>query len=488
MITRSPEQQWESMPAWMGGKRRFESAETNRLNSAHWTFAKDESVNAWLQTQLETMRARSHYEAKQNGMILGMINTHADDVVGVDGPTLQVISDDPEYNAAVEEAWQAWFAAPTPDPTDSGATLLKSWVKALWKNGEYLGQLVTDRAATGPVQLRFYPRTPRLLTTPADYVADSQVFMGIRFNEFRRPTQYYFADETISGTTYNYSYQTWPADLVVHGFVKEEEGQVRGIPWCNTALTPSADLRDYDDQVQDAARQIADSCGMFYTERDDVTTWPTPESVDIERRTIKTAPPGWKPWQFQATQPPVQYPEYRAERMREFGRPVSMPLARIRLDYSRYNFSSARLEVQNYYSSVGALQHWISGTPKSFGTLNRLVDEVVKESRFLDPRLRRRPARVSYQWSWPKPPHVDPTKEANAEGTALANNTISLIDALAARGTDLETHIAKLQRVVQAFETAGLAMPKWLADQLAADPVLVEAISESLSEEAVTDE
>ena len=458
-----PEQQWVSHPSWLdGGVRRFESANTTRLNSAHWTYAHDESVNAWLSAQLATIRARTHYECRQNGIVLGMLATHADDIVGPDGPTLQVLSDAAGYNDALEQLWQDWFACPTPRRNVSGASLLKMWVKTLWRCGEFLGQLVTDDQADGPVQLRIQPLHPRLLGTAATVSTDANVFMGIRFDRFGRPTQYLIADPEIDGSLYTTRYTPVPADLIVHEFIVEEEGQLRGIPWLNTGLQPAADLRDYDDQVQDAARQIADQSGILYTEHPDATPWLSPESVDVQRRTIKTAPPGWKPFVYPATQPPVQYPDYRAERQRELGRPVGMPLMMIRLDASKYNYSSARLETQNYYRAIAGLQSWLSGTQRSTGMLSRLVDAIAAEARFSVPALRNKPRSVRYQWTWPSRPHVDPTKEADAEETSLGTRTLTLTDALAARGRDLETHIAMLQREQQVFEAAGLPQPAWM--------------------------
>lgn len=479
---------WESHLAWMSGdgQRHFESASTNRLNSAHWTYAQDESINGWLSAQLSTIRARANYECRQNGIVLGMVNTHADDVVGRDGPTLQVISDDPQYNAALEEAWNNWFSAPTTDPEVSGVSLIKSWVRSLWKNGEFLARIVTDPLADGPIALRLLPTHPRLLGTPGSAAGTSDVFMGIRFNAFKRPVQYYIMDDDISGSTYSATYTVLPPDLVIHRFIIEEDGQLRGIPWLNTALQPAADLRDYDDQVQDAARQIADQSGILYTDHPDAQPWLAPESVNVQRRTIKTAPPGWKPFVYPATMPPVQYPDYRAERQRELGRPAQMPLATIRLDYSKYNYSSARLETQNYHTSICGLQQWISGTPRSTGTLNRLVDLVAAEMRFSDPRLLMKPDKVVYQWTWPQRPHVDPTKEANAEGIALGNGTITLIDALAARGTDLETHLERMRRVRDAFEAAGVPMPAWTG-AAAEEPDTDDADTEDETEEAPAD-
>jgi len=472
---------YESIPPWMGGTRRFEAAETNRLNSAHWTWAQDESINSWLSTQLETLRARATYECKQNGMVLGMVNTHADDVVGQDGPTLQVMSDDVAYNDALEALWGEWFAAPTPDTEMSGAAWLKQAVKGLWKEGEFFARIVTDPLADTSVALRVQPLAARLIDTPADLTGNDNVFMGIRCNSLRRPTQYYVYQESLDGLSTGLVYETVPADLMIHKFIVEEPGQLRGLPWLNTSLQPSADLRDYDDQVQDAARQIADQTGILYTDRDDIPTWTAPENVDVERRRIRTAPPGWKPFVYPAVQPPVQYPDYRAERMREFGRPAGMPLATIRLDYSRYNYSSARLETQNYHRAITGLQSWISGTQRSVGTLNRLVHALAAEARFVVPALRRRPRVVRLQWTWPQRPHVDPTKEANAEAIALQNATQTLIDVLASRGEDLETHIAKLRRVIDSFEAAGLPMPQWGGQQI--DQTMVDSLASALKEE-----
>ena len=267
------------------GQRYFESAETTRLNQAHWMMAQDESINCWLAEHLEKIRARSAYEARQNGTVLGVINTHADDIVGPDGPTLQVISDDDVYNTALESAWREWFAAPTNKPNVSGAAWLKLCIRSLWKNGEYIDQIITDPNASGPVAMRLRPVHPRRLRAPVDKTGDPNVFMGIRFDALGRPSQYYISNPTAMGAPRLDlgQYATVPPDLIIHEFIAEEEDQARGVPWLNTALQPSADLRDYDDQVQDAARQMADQSALLYTENPE-TVWQSPEQTTVERR------------------------------------------------------------------------------------------------------------------------------------------------------------------------------------------------------------
>ncbi len=479
---------YQSMPTW--GNRYFESAETNRLNQAHWVRADDVSVNVWLAAQLPTIRARATYETRQNGIVQGLQNTYADDVVGPDGPTLQVISDDPEYNSALEELWRGWFAAPTPRTNLSGTTLLKLWVRNLWRCGEFLARIATDDQADTPVKLRLLPIHPRRLVNPASLAGDPNTTMGIRFDSMGRPAQYFIADAPISGNYLGLLNATpYPPDLVIHEFSLDEEDQARGIPWLNPGLQPSADLRDYDNQVQDAARQIADQSAILYTEHPDAQLWTSPETTDVQRRTIRQAPPGWKPFIYPATMPPVQYPDYRAERLREIGRPVGMPLLMIRLDASRHNYSSARLDTQCYRRAIAGIQSWLSGTERSVGTLNRLVDAIAREARFVISALRRRPAKVSYRWTWPAMPHVDPVKEATAEQIALETGTLLFADAVAGRSRDLEGHLAGMVREREMLADAGMASLPWLAGGSGNDAPTVDAaqqVTDALEEAGVT--
>jgi lambda family phage portal protein len=453
------------MPAW--GARRFESADTHRLNQAHWEFADDQSVNTWLANQLSIVRARANYEARQNGTVLGVINTHADDIVGPDGPTLQVISDDPAYNQALEQAWKKWFASPTYRPNISGAQWLKLRIRSLWKNGEFIDQLITDPQAEGPIKLRLRPIHPRRLCTPVDLTGDPNVFMGIRFDGLGRPAQYYISSATPVGMqTFNLAnFVPIPPDLMIHEFIAEEEDQARGVPWLNTALQPSADLRDYKQTVHHAARRSAAIDGMLCTTHVDVQPWLSPEETRLQDGTIPMAPPGWTPQFAPPNQPPVQFVEYVSEGERPIGRPMGMPLLMIRLDSARHNYSSARLDTQTYGRACNGLQYWISGTEQSYGTLNRLVDTVAAEGRFSIPALRRRPALVTYKWTWPARPHVDPAKEALAEETSLETRALTLTDAVAARGKSIESHIATLVRERQLFEEAELPLPVYMTDQ-----------------------
>ena len=451
---------YESAPLW---SRRWEAGDTDRLNEAHWLYAQDESLNTWLSAQLPTIRGRATLEVKNNGILKGMIATHADDIVGPDGPLLNVTSDDAAYNEALEELWRVWFYAPTHLPNLSGAALLKLWVRALWKQGSFLAQIITDELADGPVKMRVRPMHTRRLGTPAELAGNPRMYNGVEYDRLGRPIRYYIQQQEGIGTDYVNvtAFDPVPADLIIHEYIRDEEDQGMGDPWLSPTLQPSADLRDYDNQVQDAARQLADNTPLLYADGQDVVTWTNPEALTRERRVIPMVPPGWKAQWPNATQPAAQYPDYRGERMREFGRPVGMPLMLIRLDSSKHNYSSARFDSQVYDRAVEGLQYWLSGSENSYGTLNRLLDEIAREARFTIPELRTRPPRVIYEWTWPKRPHVDPSNEASGEQISLQTGTTTEIDVLASRGETLERHIAKKKRVQEAYEAAGMEPPKY---------------------------
>ncbi len=456
--------------------RRWEAAETNRLNQAHWQNVTGNPINQDLLADLERLRTRCSYEAFNNGIVDGVINTHAEDIVGADGPTLQVLSDSPAYNTALEQLWPDWFSAPCPNRRVSGAALLKLWIRGLWTNGEFLAQHMTGRDdRRSPVRLRIKPIHTRRLATPHGSAGDKNVIMGVRLSEDGQPQQYHIAKTQRFGAfeLLGTEYEPISADMIIHEFLLREEDQARGVPWLSSSLSPIADLRDYDAQTLDAARSAADQAIFWYAEHPDAPFLEVNESMEIERRTQSTGPPGWKPMQLTPQQPTAQYVEYRRERQAEIGRPVGMPLMMVRLDSARHSYSSARFDGQIYARSCRGIQYWISGSPKARGTLSDLADEVAREGGLIRGLLPPRPPRVQYAWLWPEPPHVDPQKEAQAERITLENGTQTYTEALAARGKDLETTIATRKRETKKLAEAGLPglpVPKRIEDDLADQP------------------
>ena len=148
-----------------------------------------------------------------------------------------------------------------------------------------------------------------------------------------------------------------------------------------------------------------------------------------------------------------------------------MPLLIAQADASNHNYSSARFDSQGWGRFVQFVQHFLSGSERSYGILNRLVDIVLAEARFTVPELRNPPKDVAYQWTWAARPHVDQLKEAAASEKNLTTRKSSLTEELAAEGKSIDSHIRVLSREVQKFEKAGLPLPSYMTGSGESDEV-----------------
>jgi len=437
--------------------RRWDAADTHRLNEAHWQHAHGQPINADLASDLKTLRARCSYEAANNPIVEGVIFSHGVDLVGSQGPTLQVVSDSDQYNDALEQLYTDWAQMPDINGRLSMADLLNQSVKLWWTKGEHVWQKVTADVGDDEISLRLLSIDPDRLDTPPGMHGDPLVALGVRRTKQGRPTNYYIAQPEFFGpyTFFATKFDELPSDDVIHQYEELEPGQVRGFPWLASALQTVADLRDYDQQVLDAARNAAAQGVVWYAEHPDASYLEVNESTPFQRGMNQTGPPGWKPMMIDPSQPGAHYVEFRTERLRELGRARSMPLMKILLGSEDHSFASARMDNQNYGRSLQMLAGW---TERS--SLNPLVNALAREGslirrngRYLLPP---RPARVTLKWNWPKQPHVDPVKEANAQDTKLKNGTISLYEAIEDDGRDVDAVIAGRKRANQQLLAAGL--------------------------------
>lgn len=431
--------------------RRWEAAETTRLNLAHWAKAVARPINVDLKADLANLRARCAYEVANNPIVEGMISTHATDLIGHSGPTLQVQyeGEDREYEEQLEAAWLTWWEDVDRNGEVSGSDMLEQWIRMWWLTGEMLAQIVTegegDEAKTKLLNLH-----PSRLSTPTSAVGDQKIVMGVERDKYGKPLKYHVtgADGQLASVP-----DPIDAEYIIHEFRRLEPGQARGVPWLACVLPTVADLRDYDAQVLDAARAAADHGVLLHTNHPDSEFFnmSSSESYDIERRRMVTLPPGWDATQMTPQQPSTTYGAYRKERHLDLGRPVNMPGMIVRLDSSGHNYSSARFDNQLYHRGNIKIEGWIERR-----ILNRLVKLVEREARLAKEITAQRPPGVRNVWTWPVPPHVDPSKEAKAEQTRLESGTLSLSMAAAAHGISVDELIAQRQRDNERLVKAGL--------------------------------
>jgi len=420
-------------PQWAAA-RNWEAAETTEENKHQWLRADGRTINEILIDSLNDIAARAILEARRNPTVEGVIKSHACDVVGDEGPGLQMRTDDDAWNREAEAIW-----AEIAGQIDGSGTLsLGEWLRQdmyqSWVAGDMICQIVDDAQAETVVKTRIHPINPNRLRSPTGAANFENLMLGIERNKLNRPTHYHFLDEVRN----EFGFVGWGTTRVVardilHFFESLEPGQVRGWPRMASCLQAVSDLREYDNAVLDAAKVQAMMNVIMSTTNPNQEPDDNPADLKLKRMGTTRAPVGWNVQSLQTSHPNAQNTEFRKERSRDLGRPAGMPLMQIRLDSSGHNYSSARFDAQTYQKANRIIQGSL-GRHRVYPIVRLVLIEAMQKG-ILAPRLFQR-NEVGFRW--PQPPHVDPVKEAMAERIRLENRTLSPQDACSAYNLDFD--------------------------------------------------
>jgi capsid protein len=220
-----------------------------------------------------------------------------------------------------------------------------------------------------------------------------------------------------------------------------------------------------------AAETAADFAGILYTdapaggEADQAEPF---EPIELEKRSLLTMPGGWKMSQMQAEQPTTTYGEFKHEILNEISRCLNMPYNIAAANSSGYNYASGRLDHQTYYKAIRVDQAHLETV-----VLDRILAAWLDEAALLPGLI---PAGVGpiarwpHQWFWDSHEHVDPAKEANAQGTRLTNHTTTLADEYARRGQDWETQIRQRAKELSLMAELGIPSASGVAMEQQEEP------------------
>lgn len=437
---------------------RYAAAENTRWNRAQFRNAHGQSINNDLAAQLPTLMARCSYEYAMNPMFEGVVNTFKDDVVGCEGPTLQVSSDDQAFNEIVEDAWRTVFADPDPSHRIGGPESMKCWVGALLLAGSYVNVQTTTRRAGSPILFGWRSVHPRRLVTPPGMGGDQNVAFGYRFDDNGAPIEYYIdRGRTYHGISFaGVEYDTIPAAAVQHCYMHVEAEQLTGAPLMASGLETAADLRQLERYVLESMKNCAANTPGLQANNPEAMSDPdpTPTSGELcyEPGQVPVAPKGWAWVSMTPTQPSAQYLDYRRQRLSELGRPIHMPLLVVLLTAADANFSSAQYEGTVYSDGVACMQSFIQRR-----TLNPFVMALINELALR--RGVRVPKKFELVWTWNVPAHANIEKFVKAIRSMIEDGLIAPSQAAAMLGQNWEKVVAARKRCLDDLRAAGLPEP-----------------------------
>ncbi|WP_168565147.1 phage portal protein [Crateriforma spongiae] len=462
---RSPRQ-----PRWPWLRGKYDAANTTLDNYKHWSRADGLSATSANSSEVrKTLRNRSRYEVANNSYARGITLTLANDVVGT-GPRLQMLTADDAANRFVEAEFFAWCEAV------GLAEKLRTMRLARVADGESFALLTDNEAIESRVKLDLrlieadQVASPTLLNDTRRYID------GIRFDADGNPISYDVLKDRPGGDFFlaNESYDTVPADSVLHYYRSDRPGQIRGIPDITPALPLFAQLRRFTLAVLSAAETAAEFAGILYTdapangEADSAEPF---ESIELEKRMLLTMPGGWKMSQMRSEQPSTTYAEFKKEILNEIARCLNMPFNVAAGNSSGYNYASGRLDHQTYFKSIRVEQSQLARVVLD-RILNAWLREAILIEGYLPSSLRTLDSTFEHQWFWDGQEHVDPAKEANAQKIRLASHTTTLAIEFARQGRDWETELKQRAKEIALMRELGLSLDP--EDETTSDPDVTE--------------
>lgn len=430
----------------------------HRINREHYAHAHNESINNDLSARLHTLQAYCAFEYGTNPDFEGVVNTYKDDVVGRNGPALQVVSESTRFNEMVEAGYRDIFADPDPSHRYGGVEDMKTWVHGLLLAGSYVNINTTvDRVSLGS-DLQFGWRSvhPRRLVTPLKYSGDPHVAFGTRWDPITGAAiEHYIARPQQSGS-YSFDtgeFDTVPAAAVQHCFMPTEAEQLTGCPWMASTLETAADLRVLDKFVLESMKNSAANSPGLQAMNPELVINPDPVptgKIRQEPGEIPIAPPGWAFASLTATQPSAQYLPFKHEKAAELGRPIHMPLLVVLLTAADANFSSAQYEGTVYADGISNTQGFIQRRSLNPFVLRGLIPELALRKRLAVPKT------FELIWTWHVPAHANIEKQVKAIRMMIEDGVIAPSYGSAMLGYDWEKVVKAREKCAQQLEKAKL--------------------------------
>ena len=411
-------------------------------------------------------RDRSRYERVNNSYCRGFVGRLAHDNIGT-GPRLQLrisgVSEDAIRQT--EDRFAGWAADGVVDLAEKYRVLDESTVG----DGECFGLQVTNPVVRDPVKLDLRLIETDQCETPDLAWDDATSVSGIRFDAAGNPIEYHFLKQhpgDQAWTGFGMDYDRVSAAYVLHWFTPSRPGEVRGLPEITAALPLFAYLRRYTLAVINTAENAAAISGILETELPPTDYGLTATTADGEpdmqiipavRGALMATPAGMKFKGFAAEQPTTVFHDFVRAVLTEIGCVFQAPLSVVTGNDNDSSFSGGRLNLLPYHRKA-----WIRRA--RFKT--RVADPMFRAwhaeaSRIPDYLPAGLPdiSLWAWDWQWDGFDSIDVIKEAQADALELANNTLSLSEICARKGTDWKAVLKQRAAELQLMTELGLPPP-----------------------------
>lgn len=453
--------------------RNHAAAETNHLTSS-WTTT-PVSADQVIFRNLRILRARSREQYQNNDYSRRFIQLLKSNVVGPRGVVLQGRAKDRNgtldtvANDALEHAWAA-FSKPRAFDVEQRLSMVAAlglYVATVATDGECFVRMVPG----GPwgVQALFIDAERVPVTYNVKLKSGNLVVAGIEYDGVGRAVAYHVAEPSEVPGSYYYgggNYTRIPAAEMIHGFIAEQVGQRRGLPWGSTSLLRLNMLGGYEDAALTAARVGAAKMGFFTSPTGDSYTGEGEDSdgvtlMDAQPGGFEQLPEGVEFTPFDPRYPTGEFAGFVKATLRGISSGLGVSYNTLANDLEGVNYSSIRFGTIEDRELWKSLQNWLiesflervfeawlprallAGIPIPGTTSAKLRPEHIDKYRDVVFQPRR--------WSW-----IDPAKELQAHEKAIALRLRSRSSVIREMGEDPDNVFTEIQREEERLRSLGL--------------------------------
>ncbi len=451
--------------------RSFETAETPAYTESWSTSAAH--INEDLARQLPTLWGRSLGLARNNEWAQRYLIELDDNVLGPNGIQLQMqitvqqggkTVKDAVANAIAEMAWTKWCE----DADVSGLSWADVEALALATLAKK-GELVFRKVKSGPFGFQIQLLDPTIIDVTLNRTwGANRVRMGVEIDDNGKPVAYWLqmarAGESPSPYTVVGRHVRVPADEIVHRFLVEEVGQLRGIPWLTVGARRLWLTHDFEESAAVASSNAAKRQGFFVSPTGDAPPGfadtivssvldaakaagkvLTPDEIQAITAAAEkyattvpgqfdTLPHGYDFRPFESVWPNINADTYIKQQLRGWAAARGMSYISLGNDLEAVNYSSAQVgiigEREHHKKTQTRLRNWLHAEVFA-AVLPHLVLNTpgMKPSRLDE-------YRAAASWQPRRWVPIDPVKASNAAETNLRLGLTSRRRLILERGED----------------------------------------------------
>jgi lambda family phage portal protein len=397
-------------------------------------------------------------------------------VLGITEEQAQAISDQAEY-------WFNVWADRAGAEGEKFADLQYTTMHTMVGRGEYLNLPVS--LETGPnrdFNLAIQILDPRRLRTPYSAAVDPFVRDGIKLSPRGEKLIYYIANPDDGLLTVNLNSNqfepvpAWRAHRpgILHGFIKKDPEQVRGLPSLATCMKQFRDFDDYMD-FEVVGAILAASFPVFIetpdgdepedyigeTEAGGTLDRPV-KYKSYEPGQVMYGSAGQKPSVLKSERPGNSFPIFVEVMQRMFGVAGLLPYEIVTKDFSKTNYSSAKAALNEAYR-IFMLYIWHLINHHNHPIWSMVFEESWLRGRIKLPKsapdfYQARAAYCAAKWIPPKRMVLDEVKQVAAGKEEIISNMGTLADWYAEQGEDWQEQLRQIARERQVMKELGLTM------------------------------